>query len=95
VLYFLGIGQIGKSVMAIERVDVWDEIDEFLISAPTPEQIVAFRPSEIVQERVRFLLERNREGRLTADEHTELEEHSAVENFMRRLKLKALTKLQP
>lgn len=32
--------------MAIERLAVWDEVDEFLTSTPTPEQILAFRPSE-------------------------------------------------
>ena len=79
--------------MAIQRLSVWDEVDEFLTSTPTPEQILAFRPSEEKQKRLQSLLKANREGRLTASEHAELDEHIALENFMRRLKVKALAKI--
>jgi len=79
--------------MAIERLAVWDEVDEFLTSTPTPEQILAFRPSDKTQQRLQTLLEANREGRLTLSEHAELDEHMALENFMRRLKVKALAKI--
>ncbi len=79
--------------MAIERLSVWDEIDEFLISTPTPEQILAFRPSEFTQKRFQDLLEMNRDGQLAPNEHAELNEHIALENFMRRLKVKALAKI--
>jgi hypothetical protein len=79
--------------MAIQRISVWDEVDEFLISTPTPEQILAFRPSEKTRNRLQMLLEANQEGRLTPSEHAELDEHMALENFMRRLKVKALAKI--
>ena len=79
--------------MAIQRLSVWDEVDDFLISTPTPEQILAFRPSEKTQERLQILLKANREGQLMPGEYAELNEHMALENFMRRLKVKALAKV--
>jgi hypothetical protein len=69
--------------------DVWNEVDGFLTSAPTPEQILAFRPSQAAQERLRCLLDANQSRPLTADEEVELNETLAVENFMRRLKVRA------
>jgi hypothetical protein len=81
--------------MAVVRASVYDEVLEFLTSAPTPEQIIAFRPSEAIQERVRYLLDMNRNGTLTAEEQVELDEFEQVEHFMRRLKIHARTKLKP
>lgn len=80
--------------MGVARVSVWDEVDEFLTSTPTPEQILVFRPSEAAQARLQYLLEANREGRLTAEEQAELDQHLALDMFMSRLKVKVLAKLQ-
>lgn len=79
--------------MAIQRLSIWDEVDEFLTSTPTPEQILAFRPSEETQKRLQSLLDANRANQLTPGERAELDEHMALENFMRRLKVKALAKV--
>ena len=76
--------------MAAKVFDIWNEVDDFLTSTPTPQQILAFRPSPAAQERLRCLLEANRSRPLTADEEAELNETLAVEQFMRRLKVKAL-----
>jgi hypothetical protein len=38
--------------MATTRISAYDEVVDFLTSEPTPEQIIAFRPSEAVQERL-------------------------------------------
>jgi len=70
-----------------------DEIVEFLVSAPTPEQIIAFHPSPLVQDRARYLLEKNREGILTIEENEELEEFSRFTHLIRLLKAKAHQKL--
>ena len=78
--------------MSIERLSVWDEVDEFLTSTPSPQQILAFRPSEAMQSRLLDLVEKSRSGKLTAEERAELDQHLALENFMRRLKIKALAK---
>jgi hypothetical protein len=71
-----------------------DEIDNFLASTPTARQILAFRPSQSAQERLRYLLDSNRSRSLTADEEVELNEIMAGEQFMRRSKVKALEKIQ-
>lgn len=80
--------------MAVRVFDIWNEVDEFLTSTPTPKQILAFRPSEAAQERLRFLLDADHTRPLTDDEEAELNEILAVENFMRRLKVRALAKVQ-
>jgi hypothetical protein len=73
--------------MAIAQPPVYQEVYYFLASQPTPAQILAFRPSEATQTRIRSLLEANKEGRLTADEQAELDELEQVEHFVRMLKL--------
>ncbi|MFN8451002.1 MAG: hypothetical protein U0521_21095 [Anaerolineae bacterium] len=61
---------------------------DFLLSAPTPEAVIAFRPSEETQTRVHYLLEANRSGTLNdAHEASELDELSRVEHFVRMLKI--------
>jgi hypothetical protein len=46
----------------------FDEILEFLASTPTLKQIIDFHPSQKLQQRASSLLEKNREGTLTAEE---------------------------
>jgi hypothetical protein len=83
----------GGGTVAAKVFDVWSEVDELLTSTPTPQQILAFRPSPAAQERLRWLLDANRSRPLTADEEAELNETLAVEQFMRRLKVRALAKV--
>jgi hypothetical protein len=66
---------------------LFDEILDFLASAPTPEQIIAFQPPEALQQRLTYLLEQNRLGRLSAEEQAELDEFLRMNRFMSRLKL--------
>jgi hypothetical protein len=81
-------------VVAVKVLDIWDEVDDFLTSTPTPQQILAFRPSQAAQERLRCLLEVSGSRARTVEEEAELREALAVEQFMRRLKIKALAKVQ-
>jgi hypothetical protein len=60
-----------------------------LVTSPTPQQIIDFRASKAVQDRMRFLLDKNRNGKLTAEEQTELEQMSQINHFMIRLKAHA------
>ena len=80
--------------MAVKIFDVWSEIDELLTSTPTPAQILAFRPSPTAQERLHSLLDANSRRSLSVDEEAELAESLAIETFMRRLKVRALAKVQ-
>jgi hypothetical protein len=72
----------------------YDEVYDFLLSAPTLEQVIAFRPSGTTQAQARYSLEANRNGTLTADEQAELDELADVEYFVRMLKARALLELK-
>ena len=54
----------------------------FLASRPTPEQLVAFGPTDEMQERLKMLLERESSGELTQAEKAELEEYERLEHLM-------------
>jgi hypothetical protein len=84
----------GDETMAVKVLDIWNEVDDLLTSTPTPQQILTFRPSQPAQDRLRDLLDANSARALTPDEEVELNETLAVEQFMRRLKVKALAKAQ-
>jgi len=70
-----------------------DEIMDFLLSAPTPQEVIALRPSPQAQERLRYLLDSNRNESLNDAERAELETYQQVEHFVRRLKIRAQEKL--
>lgn len=71
-----------------------DEILEFLLSVPTPQAVIDLRPSDESQERLRYLLDGNRNNTLNDSERAELENYLQVEHFMRQLKVKAYQKLR-
>jgi hypothetical protein len=75
--------------MAVAQSPIYQEVFVFLVSSPTPQDIIAFRPSEATQERIRELLAANKANRLTADENAELDEYEQVEHFVRMLKIHA------
>lgn len=68
---------------------IQDEVLGFLLSSPTPQQIIAFHASDTAQARLRYLLDANRNGTLTDDERAELEEASQINHFVTLLKAKA------
>lgn len=70
-----------------------DEVMDFLLSAPTPEAVIALRPSQAAQERLRYLLDGNRNETLNDAERAELETYLQLEHFVRRLKIRAQEKL--
>jgi hypothetical protein len=65
------------------------EMFDFLASGPTPEQIIAHRPSASLQERVAELLEKHREEGLTKEEAAELDGYEQVDDLMSLLKARA------
>lgn len=68
---------------------IQDEVTTFLLSSPTPQQIIDFRASEAAQLRLRYLLDTNRNDLLTSEESAELEEASNINHFMMTLKARA------
>jgi hypothetical protein len=78
---------------AVQPVLLLDEITDFLTTSPTPQEIIAFKPSEVLEQRALDLLQRNRENRLTTHERAEMEEFMRMDHFMTLLKAKARIKL--
>jgi hypothetical protein len=70
-----------------------DKVLDFLLSAPTPEAVIALRPSPAAQERLQFLLDGNRAGTLSDAEQAELDAYLQLEHCVRRLKIRAREKL--
>jgi hypothetical protein len=69
------------------------EVLEFLAGLPTPQEIMALRPSEALQTRVSELLEKNRAGSLTREEEQEWAVYQYLEHLVRIAKAKASLKL--
>jgi len=69
------------------------EVLEFLAGLPKPEEILNFRPPELLARRVTRLIEKHRAGALTSREEEEWENFSFLEHLVRVAKTKAYLKL--
>lgn len=67
----------------------YQEVIDFLISGPTPEQIIAHRPATVFQDRLAELLDKNREEELTDAESSELDLYEQLDELMSLLKARA------
>ncbi|WP_373481016.1 hypothetical protein [Geminocystis sp.] len=65
---------------------IYHYILDFLASKPTTEQIVAFRPTAQMQERLNSVLTRSKTGELTSTEKQELDEYERIEHLIIMLK---------
>lgn len=68
---------------------VYNELLDFLVAAPSPQDIVNFKVSAAAQSRLRQLLEKNQEAALTDAEQAELDAYEQVEHVMTLLKARA------
>lgn len=80
-----------REMLAEKPGEFQDEnaIIELLTSQPTPEQVLAIRPSPELQMRVSELLGRSKEGELSRQEETELERYLTLEHLVRLAKAHA------
>jgi hypothetical protein len=62
---------------------------EYLAEKATPEEILAFKLPEHIQDRAHELLDANSAGTLTIEQRAELDEFMQFDRFMMRLKAKA------
>ena len=67
----------------------YEEIIDFIAAGTTPETVLAFRPSDSVQQRVAQLVERSRNGSVSAEEQSELEDRLQLEHIMIMVKARA------
>jgi hypothetical protein len=74
--------------------NLFEEITDFLASAPSFEQMLAFKPSEKLDQRLHELLDRNSQGYLSAEERTELDEFLRMSHLLKMIKIKVRFKLK-
>ena len=67
----------------------YDEIIDFIAAGSTPEAVVAFRPSDSVQQRVAELVERSKDASISSEEQSELEDYLQLEHIMIMAKARA------
>ena len=67
----------------------YEELVEFIAAGTSPSNVVAFRPSQDVKERVADLLHREKTAELAPDEKSELEHYLQLEHLMRLAKARA------
>lgn len=81
-----------RDVVADQAGATGDEqaIIAVLVSQPTPEQVLALRPSPALQQRVSSLLARSKPGQLPRDEERELDRLLLLEHLVRLAKARAL-----
>jgi hypothetical protein len=65
------------------------DVLETLASLPSPQDVLALRPSETLQQRIDELLEKNQSGGLSPEEQREWEQYSYVEHLVRLAKARA------
>ena len=70
-----------------------DEITDFILSRPTEEEIINFRPSDRLNERLHELLDKNSHDAITSEERTELDHFLEIDHIFTMLKAKARLKL--
>ena len=74
--------------MAADR-RAYEEIIDLFARGTSSADVLAFRPSEESQDRVRYLLARNKSGDLTEDEVAELDRFGELEQLMQLVKARA------
>lgn len=70
------------------------EVARFLASGPTPEQIVAFHPSQEATDHAYALISADRNNTITDEERAELDSYVDLEYMMRLIKIEAQRVLQ-
>lgn len=68
---------------------VYTEVLDFLLTRPTPQQVLGYKVSSQAQKRLSQLLAKNREVSLTTTEAQELDTYEQLEHFMILLKARA------
>jgi hypothetical protein len=67
----------------------YEEVIEFIAAGTSPQNVVAFRPSESAKERVADLIRREKAASLSPDEESELNHYLQLEHLMRLAKARA------
>lgn len=71
------------------KMKPYEEVIEFIAAGTDPSGLVAFQPSETAKSRVVELIEREKSGKVSAEEREELEHYLHLEHIMRLAKARA------
>lgn len=72
----------------------YDEIVDFLAGGTTPEAVVAFRPSDEATRRVAELVDKGKDGTISPEEQSELDDYLQLEHILILTKARARQHLQ-
>ncbi len=78
----------------VQSAALYQEILDFLVSRPSPQQIVNFKVSDQVQGRLQDLLAQNRQAAMTASECAELDLYEQLDTLMGLLKVRAFADIR-
>ena len=90
----LELGLRGLHTAAQPGFEEVADVLEVLAKLPTPEEVLALRPSEALQTRMSALLEKNRTEGLSPAEEQEWEQYQYLEHIVRLAKAQASLKLK-
>jgi transcriptional regulator of aromatic amino acid metabolism len=77
----------------LKQLSVFDEISTF-IAGMNPEKVINFTPSSTHQQRLDFLLDKQTETGLSADEKSEVEQYILLNRMIGLAKARAIRLLQ-
>lgn len=67
----------------------YDEIVDFFAAGTTPEAVVAFRPSDEATQRVVELVAKSKDGTISTEEQSELDDYLQLEHILILAKARA------
>lgn len=73
----------------MNTIKAYEEVVDFIAAGTTPQNVIAFRPSETAQDRVTDLLSREKDSELSLAEKSELDHYLQLEHLMRLAKARA------
>lgn len=73
--------------------DKFAEILDFMVSSPSPEAIIAFKPSAQMEIRMTQLMSQNKQNLLSDEDRDELDALLQLNHFVNMLKIRARKKL--
>jgi hypothetical protein len=78
--------------MVAEKLSIFDELAYFLANL-SPKKVLSYKVSAKAQERVGFLIDKNKKTGLDIEENEEMERYMIVEHIIQLAKAKAVQKL--
>jgi hypothetical protein len=72
---------------------IFSEILDFLVTSPSLQEIIDFKPSQDLEEQLSYLLAQNKRDALSEEERLDLDAFLQLNHFVNMLKIRARKKL--